>query len=196
MKHAAFVVGMLFWGSAILCGQAIGQKGYHRVVPKQRFGGALIPAQASPQTAKAELHNAQGEKVATATLTPAEEGVKISLAASKLQPGPHALHIHAVGKCEPPGFTSAGPHFNPYNKKHGMKNPDGPHAGDMPNFTVGPDGTASVDVVDTRVTLGEGTNSLFHPEGTALVIHAAPDDDVTDPAGNAGARIACGVISR
>jgi Cu-Zn family superoxide dismutase len=101
-----------------------------------------------------------------------------------------------VGKCDPPDFKSAGPHFNPDNKKHGSKNPDGPHAGDLPNFDVGPDGTAKVSVVAPNVTLGDGPNSLFHPEGTALVIHEKADDYMTDPAGNAGARIACGVVQK
>jgi len=171
MKDAMLFLGMLLVGAGIACGQA-----------------------AHP-TATAELHNAKGEKVGNATLNQADEGVKISLTGTNLPPGTHALHIHGVGKCDPPDFKTAGPHFNPYNKKHGTKNPDGAHVGDLPNVTVGADGTASTVVVAKNVTLGEGTNSLFHPEGTALVIHAAPDDDMTDPAGNAGARIACGVIT-
>ena len=159
--------------------------------------GSVLCAQDTAQTAKAELVNAQGEKVASATLTPLEGGgVRIEMAGVHLPPGPHALHIHAVGKCEPPDFKSAGPHFNPYNKKHGVKNPEGHHAGDLNNFEIGPDGTAKVDVAAKDVTLSEGVNSLFHLGGTSLVIHAAPDDDMTDPAGNAGARIACGVITK
>jgi Cu-Zn family superoxide dismutase len=159
--------------------------------------GILFCEQGSAQTATAELINTKGEKVASATLTPIEGGgVRIEVAGLNLPLGLHALHIHAVGKCEPPDFKSAGPHFNPYNKKHGMKNPEGHHAGDLNNFEVAADGTAKVDVAAKDVTLGEGVNSLFHPEGTSLVIHAAPDDDMTDPAGNAGARIACGVIAK
>jgi len=148
------------------------------------------------QTAHADIINAKGEKIGTATLHAAKSGVKINLNVSQLPAGTHALHIHGVGKCDPPDFKSAGPHFNPDNKKHGSKNPDGPHAGDLPNFDVGPDGTAKVSVVAPNVTLGDGPNSLFHPEGTALVIHEKADDYMTDPAGNAGARIACGVVQK
>lgn len=146
--------------------------------------------------AKAELYNAQGEKVGVVTLMERSDGVAITLQGSKLPPGPHGFHIHAVGKCEPPGFTSAGGHFNPHAKKHGLKSPEGPHSGDLRNLEVRPDRTVTTIRIAPLVTLGSGPNSLFHPDGTALVIHADPDDSVTDPTGNAGARIACGVISR
>ena len=126
---------------------------------------------------------------------PEAQRVKIALEVEKLPPGPHGFHIHAVGRCDPPDFASAGAHFNPEGKKHGLKNPEGPHAGDLSNLVVGPDGTAKATASAPRVTLGAGPNSVFQPGGTALVIHAAPDDDVTDPAGNSGARIACGVIT-
>jgi len=146
--------------------------------------------------AKADLWTAQGEQAGTATLKEVKNGVKIALAVSGLPAGVHAFHIHAVGKCEAPDFKSAGGHFNPEGKKHGLKNPEGPHAGDMPNVTVGANGKGKATVVNTRVTLGEGANSLFHEGGTAIVVHEKADDDVTDPAGNAGNRIACGVVEK
>lgn len=109
----------------------------------------------------------------------------------------HGLHIHAVGKCEPEtNFTTAGGHFNPYSKKHGTKNPEGPHAGDMANLVVGADGTAKTEITASLVTLGADVNSLFDADGSALVIHAGPDDETTDPTGNSGARIACGVVQK
>lgn len=163
-------------------------------------GGMLLVetfayGQARAQAAQAELINSQGEKVGSAMLTEGPGGVKILLKVSTLPPGLHGFHIHAVGKCDPPGFTSAGGHFNPQGKKHGLKSPEGAHAGDLPNLLVGSEGAVQVEVMAAQVTLGSGPNSLFHPGGTALVIHANPDDEMTDPAGNAGARIACGVIT-
>ena len=147
-------------------------------------------------TAKADLADSKGASVGTAKLKETPQGVSLALEVSNLPPGVHGFHIHAVGKCEPPGFTSAGGHFNPEGKKHGWENPEGHHAGDLHNLTVDANGKAKVKVVVTGVTLGDGPNSLFQPQGTALVIHASPDDNKTDPAGNAGARIACGVISK
>lgn len=151
----------------------------------------------APLTAKAVLVDTKGVKVGEAKLEETPQGVKIAVKVENLPPGVHAFHIHEKGVCAAPDFTSAGAHFNPHGKKHGLKNPQGPHAGDLPNLNVGPDGKASLETVAALVTLKEGKpNSLLQPGGTSLVIHANPDDDVTDPAGNAGPRIACGVISK
>ena len=157
---------------------------------------SAAPEQQPVQTATAAMKDVQGKQIGTATLTESDEGVRIALDVSKLPAGAHGFHIHSVGKCEPPDFKSAGPHFNPEGKKHGMKNPDGPHAGDLPDLEVGADGTVKTTITTKQVTLGAGKNSLFPEGGTALVIHADPDDEKTDPSGNSGARIACGVVTQ
>jgi Cu-Zn family superoxide dismutase len=146
---------------------------------------------------KVELKNTKGVSVGVATITEKKgTGIQIALDLKGLPAGEHAIHFHMTPKCEAPDFTSAGGHFNPTAKKHGMKNPEGPHAGDMSNFTVAAAGTAKATVSNANVTLGTGANSLLANGGTALVVHAAADDMKTDPDGNAGDRIACGVVTR
>jgi Cu-Zn family superoxide dismutase len=147
------------------------------------------------ERAAAPLRNAEGQVLGMAIFTQEAQGVRISVTVKGLSPGEHGIHIHSVGKCEPPDFLSAGPHFNPTNKKHGLTNPEGPHAGDLPNLVVGEDGSAVYEHITDRVTLTPGELSLFDEDGSSLVIHASPDDQMTDPAGNSGARVLCGVIT-
>ncbi len=157
------------------------------------LNGCAVMQAGSPQ-ATAELRNAKGEVVGTASFWEDANGVRIAAQVRSVPAGRHGFHIHAIGKCDPPDFTTAGGHFNPTGKKHGLKSPDGPHAGDLPNLEVAADGTGRLDYVTKLVTLGAGPTSLFDADGSALVLHANPDDEATDPTGNSGGRIACGVI--
>src|SRR6476646_9218354 len=153
---------------------------------------AAISAHA--ETAKAVLKDKTGKDVGTVDLIQTPHGVLLKLSVKGIPAGEHAFHVHGTGKCEPP-FTSAGGHFNPDSKKHGIMAMDGHHAGDMPNLHIPSDGALAIEVVNTSVTLDKGKpNSLHGSNGTALIVHAGKDDYKTDPTGEAGGRIACGVV--
>lgn len=150
--------------------------------------------------AYATIANAAGEQKAMAEMwQDMENVVHVEVQVSGLPPGPHGIHFHAVGSCESSSgaaFAAAGAHFNPLGRQHGLDNPAGPHGGDAPNLTVGADGTGHASFTTDRISLTDGSTSLFDADGSSIVIHAAADDQISQPAGNSGARIACGVMRR
>lgn len=147
------------------------------------------------ETAQAEMINSQGAKVGKAEFYQDLDGVKVKIEISQLSAGKHGMHIHTIGKCETPNFTSAGAHFNPDSKKHGTQNNQGPHAGDLPNLEINAKGEGKAEFLLKNITLKENQpNSLLKANGTSIVIHEKEDDYQTDPSGNSGGRIACGEI--
>jgi Cu-Zn family superoxide dismutase len=160
------------------------------------FSVGLASYAMAQERAEAELKNASGKTVGTAEFRQTKEGVVLALRLNSLPPGLHAVHIHSVGKCEAPAFTSAGGHFNPLSMKHGLKSAEGPHAGDLPDLYADKDGAARYEVVTQSITLSAGKLSVLDSDGKAIVIHATADDNMTDPSGNSGDRIACGVITK
>jgi Cu-Zn family superoxide dismutase len=157
---------------------------------------AMTPPAPPGEMAMAELKDAKGAKVGEATLEQTPHGVLITVDLGGVAAGMHAFHVHEVGKCEPP-FKTAGGHFNPMMKKHGIKNPEGDHAGDMPNIDVPENGRLKFQVLNDGITLKAGEkNSVLDADGSSIVIHAKADDLASDPAGNAGDRVACGVVTK
>lgn len=155
-----------------------------------RTGGA-IPA----LMVNSEVIGSTGDPIGTASLRQEADGVRVMLSLTGLPQGSYAVHLHAVGRCDTPAFTSAGPHFNPAMKQHGSLNPMGEHAGDLPNIEVDANRRGGLDAMRPGLRLVDGPAALIDADGAAILVHAAPDDYKTDPAGNAGARIACGVIT-
>ncbi len=167
----------------------------------KRLALFLLPAilafgQAAPKKLVAELKTAEGVRVGMATLTTMTDGVRVDIEITKLTPGMRAVHIHETGKCEGPAFQSAGGHFNPAKHEHGQLNPKGAHAGDLGNLVVLPNGTAKYTAFAAGIKLGPGDDSLLKDGGTSIVVHEGIDDLKSDPAGAAGKRIACGVVTR
>jgi Cu-Zn family superoxide dismutase len=156
----------------------------------------MMQSSTTDNTAAAEIKDAGGRTVGTANLTQLGSAVRIVMQVRGLPAGVKGVHIHEVGKCEGPSFNSAGGHFNPGGRQHGALNPQGSHAGDLPNLTVAGDGTGRLETTTEQISLVTGPTALSDADGSALVIHAAPDDFQTDPTGNSGARIACGVITK
>lgn len=152
------------------------------------------PDAAAPM-AGAKLMAGDGSARGTASVTEAADGLHVLVKAQGLTPGIHAVHVHMTGTCTAPDFASAGGHWNPTGRKHGMDNPAGAHMGDMPNMTVGSDGTGAIEYVIAGGTISSGATPLLDADGAAVVIHAQADDNMSDPAGNAGGRIACGVLA-
>lgn len=155
-------------------------------------GGTNLPE----PDATASLHDSTGTRVGLVTFSDSGGQVHLGVSVSGLSPGQHGMHVHENGACTPPAFESAGGHFNPGSKHHGLLNPAGPHAGDLPNLVVKADGSADTTFSVSSSLLAQGPGSLVEGQIRAFVIHAAPDDQMSDPSGNSGARVVCGVIER
>lgn len=173
---------------AALCGLAVAA-----CVPNESPGDAGAPAPAWTE-ASARILDAGGRQLAVANAVQQNDGLRISVSSTGLRAGTYGVHVHAVGRCDAPDFTSAGPHWNPTMRQHGSQNPQGPHRGDLPNLSVGANGQGEIAFTIPDARLSGGVGGMLDADGAAIVVHAQPDDYRTDPSGNSGARIGCGVF--
>ena len=195
------IAAVLLASSAVLlaCGDAsrrdagrdTAQPGAARLPPAK--GGDSPAADTSAGKVTVRMYDAAGRDLGTLTLTEAGPTITVAGRLSGLPPGEHAIHLHTAGRCDRPKFEAAGNHWNPTNSQHGTDNPKGPHLGDLPNFTVGQNRSGAIDATTPGGTL-RGENALLDSDGAAVVVHAKPDDYKSQPSGNSGDRIACGVV--
>jgi Cu-Zn family superoxide dismutase len=181
-------------------GLDVGRSGWLVALALIATGCRFVPympyVRPAPPAALARLVDDKGQTVGSAVLSQAGGGIRILLDVTGLAAGDHAVHIHEVGRCDPPAFESAGTHFNPTRAEHGTSNPRGPHVGDLPDVSVNSEGKGHLEATVKRATLDKKVpTSLLDADGSAIVVHERADDKRTDPAGDSGARIACGVIA-
>ncbi|MFZ3576795.1 superoxide dismutase family protein [Virgibacillus sp. DJP39] len=155
----------------------------------------LFGCQGDEQTSlTVDMYNAAGDMVGTAKFGEQPEGVSIKVKVEGLTPGLHGIHVHEFPECEGPDFKSAGNHFNPEGKEHGLMNPKGPHLGDLPNVEADASGVVDVELMLASATMLEGKSSIFKNGGKSLIIHSEQDDGVSQPSGESGERLICGEI--
>lgn len=154
----------------------------------------VAAAEPTPETVATQLRDGGGRTVAAASASQMADALRVRVEASGLAAGVYGIHVHSVGRCDAPGFETAGPHWNPSGREHGRDNMRGQHAGDLPNLLVGTDGRGSFEFTIPSTGLADGGRRLMDADGAAIVLHARADDYRTDPSGNSGARIACGVL--
>jgi superoxide dismutase, Cu-Zn family len=186
--HTASYAALFILATLTACEPAAGDNDPVTIEPRP-----AVPERQIGATATAEFIDRDGRTVGEATLEEGPAGVLIRGEISGLSPGAHGFHVHAVGRCEPP-FETAGAHFAPHGRQHGLLNEQGPHAGDMPNIVATADGRATFEVHSALVTIGTGPGGLLDADGTSIVVHANADDHRTDPSGASGDRIACAVV--
>jgi Cu-Zn family superoxide dismutase len=157
--------------------------------------GEAMAAAAGPSTAAADIRDPSGITMARATASEIGDSIRVRVEAMGMRAGAYGAHVHTTGRCDAPDFASAGPHWNPSGQQHGKNNPRGMHKGDLPNLAVGTDGRGSFEVTIPGASLAAGPHPLLDVDGAAVVIHTSPDDYRTDPSGNSGGRIGCGVLT-